>query len=219
MVKQMEESNQCDGDNMVGLRTAFSPDFEKFISGQPEYIQAGMKSIYESGKKEMEATIKLYQSLSSVPNDMFTFRQKLERALYMKNATESQEKEAVKCRELADKATITYEQAKSKPDQKYVEKAELSMNVAKTKADTESQKAETMRREYEQFIEQNKKEFPYEFATLLIGICEARIKKNSISAQVAQEILDSVQSLHECEDPVVPKLRERLEQWGQEVIP
>ena len=218
VVSKMEDLNSYDVKMLASLRGAFLNDFEKFISGQPDYIQTGMKVINETGKLQIENISSLVNSLVAAPNDLFVFRTKLESLQKQFNTMVEQEKEAKRCVEAVEKARLSRDQAKLRNDPKLIEKNESAYSAAINKSEIETKKSNDYKDLYKQSSANHKIEFPKELFTFISGVCNNRKKSAVKSISYAKEFIDAALSLHEAEDPVVPKLKERLAQWDEELL-
>ena len=195
---------------------AFGPDFDKFIGNQPAEVKDAFTSIQQN---ERECTKNLRSSqveTGVVSNDFSNFLNLYlkKNQLHQQLSTARQNQYDAKLDKEKKLGILNKEKSRGQGDA--YANAQINFEKAETAFNNASERFQETDKKIQDELQQLQNEVGLHFAhemSRLIKSRRALIEKN---LQTAQSIKESVTHFHNFNDPLIPKLEERLDLWEKD---
>ena len=202
--------------NMIdGYQKGFGQDFDVFFKKQPSDLHEPFEIIHKNGTAIAEQMKGDFMKKTEAQNQFPTLKARQEQLLTDFNKMVASEDEAKKARDVATKEEAKLAAAQSKGNKAEITKQESVSQAARTKADSLTERAETAHSEFDQKKEKHAVEFVTDWINTMSIVLDTEKQTANKLAEIGAAFLEAGGKFNGVNDPSIPKLKERLQQWEQ----
>lgn len=189
---------------------AFGGNLFTYAHSQPPEIQIGLKAIQKQGEAEVEVMKALFVNQSEFPTQLALNKEPYVEIAKRNSAIAISFEQLKKSKAIYDKTKEDLANAKTKGLQNEINKAEAACNAARTKAHTDLINFQNLSSSCEKETNNLKRKFIKLLAETMKKNSEFEVTAGRQMAQIAELMKQHVTEIHDFNDPLIPKLQERL---------
>lgn len=214
----LENMKQTSGQVLNGLAKAYGNDFVTFRSGQPEQIKPILEELNNLGSRQVEIEKAVCLMHFHMPQHFPQLKLLQEQLLAVFNYKASMRNNQIKMTENRTKEEARLHEITAKGRQQDIQKQQRALDAAKALEEKAIADAQTADKKFDDANKENMVKFPVATIQQLNVMIQSLKTEASANQEVAQKIIEAANKFTKFEDPVIPKLHDRLEQWEQTLI-
>lgn len=196
---------------------AYGENFVAFAASQPQEIGNSLRELLECGRRESVVLRDFHESLRSVPNCISELAKHRDRAQALTKACTSVQETAVASAEEYAKVQEALRIAESR-NSGDVAKLQKQLQQVKGKSEADKQRADQLTASNLPEIDETKKKMLQVILDEAKKVAQKRSETCERLSEISREAASIVGNLREFEDPLIPKLRERLQRLECEIV-
>lgn len=189
---------------------AFGANLFTFAHTQPPEIQVGLKGIQKQGDAEVAAMKELFVAQSELPQQLALNKEPYVEIAKRNSAIAISYEQLKKAKANLDKAKNDLTIANTKGIPAETAKAEAAVEAARAKAQTDLVNFNNLSKSCEKETTDLKKKFIKLLAETFKKNAEAEVRTARQMSEIVQLMKTHVAEIRDFNDPMIPKLRERL---------
>ena len=215
VIKGMEQLSSHSNEITDGFNKAYGEDFVTFRKKQPNQLKPILENLNNAGNEEAKTQAEIGAVIAQLPSKMPELKARQEKLLAQFNEKGAKQDAAKKAADqvLKEEAKLKTLQAKGK--QADIAKQENVLNNAKNASASAEEAAKAADDEFTKAQAENAKEFPLNWISQFQICLDAQKEACNKYKDIGEKIFAAAQEISIFEDPAIPKLRTRLEQWEQ----
>ena len=218
VVQATETLNKNSKEIYDGYSKAYGPDFTTFRKTQPDQLKPILEKLNQTGLNEVKIHHELNISLDQMPHKLPQLKTLQENLLAEFNAKNDKVEAETKARNNLTKAEAKLSQLQAKGKQADIYKQEAVVNQLRSALEKAEEESRTASAHFSEIEFENSKKFPCTWIDQILDSTKAMKEASQKYQQAGQEIYEASQEIVQFEDPAIPTLRKRLQQWEETQI-